>query len=102
MPGMNCAVAVCTNNKFKSIKEGKNLSFFTFPKDGRRKIWVLKCKRADQFNPDTSFVCSEHFTKDDFELNYKVQLVGGPTKKKLKNCGKSKEILNIQPLLSTN
>jgi len=102
MPGMNCAVAVCTNNKFKSITKGNDLSFFTFPNDGRRTIWVLKCKRADQFNPDTSFVCSEHFTKDDFELNYKVQLVGGPTKKKLKNCGKSKEILNIQPLQPTN
>lgn len=56
---------------------------------------VLKCKRADQFNPDTSFVCSEHFTKEDFELNYKVQLVGGPTKKKFKNCDKSKAILII-------
>ncbi|KAL4131303.1 hypothetical protein QTP88_008636 [Uroleucon formosanum] len=74
---MNCAVAVCKNNKFKSIKEGKDLSFFTFPKDGRRKIWV------------------EHFTKEDFELNYKVQLVGGPTKKKFKNCDKSKAILII-------
>ncbi|XP_025209045.1 uncharacterized protein LOC112604293 [Melanaphis sacchari] len=96
MPGMNnCAIAVCTNNKFNSIKEGKDLSFFTFIKEKRRKIWVLKCKWANQFNPDTPFVSSEHFIKDDFELNYKIQLVDRPTKKKLKNCGKSKEILII-------
>ncbi|XP_022171263.1 THAP domain-containing protein 5-like [Myzus persicae] len=95
MPEMNCAVAVCKNNQFKSIKEGKDVSFFTFPIDRRRKIWVLRCKRADQFNPDTFLVCSEHFTDNDFELNFKVKLVDGPTKKKLKNCGKSKAILTI-------
>jgi len=37
MPGINYAVAVCKNNKFKSIKEGKHISFFTFHKDGKIK-----------------------------------------------------------------
>jgi len=57
---------VCKNKKFKSKKEGKDILFFTFPKDGRSKSWVLKCKRTYQFNPNTSIVFSEHFTKDDF------------------------------------
>lgn len=81
MPGMSCAVTVWKHNKAITIK---NVSFFTFPKIERRKTWILKCKRADKFNPVISFVCSEYFTKNDFELNYKAQIVGGPTKKKKK------------------
>jgi len=41
MPGMNCAVAVYKNDKFKSIKEGKDLYNFTFshsPKMGEKKL----------------------------------------------------------------
>jgi len=54
---------------------------------GKEKFEWLNVK-AGVFNPDIIILSSEYFTKDDFELNFNVQLVCGPIRKKLKNCNR--------------
>ncbi len=66
-----CAIASCSNPD--------DVSYFTFPKDDTvKKIWVRKCKRSDNFNPETSRICEKHFTADDFERNLKSELLELP------------------------
>ena len=49
--------------------------FFSFPKDNKiRKEWIMKCKRNDKFNPDTSRICSDHFEKHKFLRDLKGEL----------------------------
>ena len=45
------------------MRPGRNdLSFFRLPKDNKiRKDWVIKCKRNDKLNANTSRICSDHF-----------------------------------------
>lgn len=55
---------------------------FRFPKDLKyRKEWIQKCKRGDHFNPDTSFICSDHFNVDTFVRDLKAELLGSISKK---------------------
>lgn len=84
MPGTRCAFALCNNSLAKAKKEGKQITFHTFPKGDARKEWVVKCRRADKFNPSTSFVCSEHFKEEDYERDLKGELLNLPLKRTLK------------------
>lgn len=70
----SCAVALCSNIGHKE----SHLSFFSFPKEpSLRKKWIFNCFRKDNFNPNTSYVCSDHFEESYFENFLKVKLVGG-------------------------
>lgn len=82
MPGMRCAVAVCSNSYFKTRNRTDGVSYFRFPKqENLRRLWVERCKRKDKFNPDTSYICSDHFRDDDFITNLRTELMGSKQKK---------------------
>ncbi|KAF0751470.1 piggyBac transposable element-derived protein 4-like [Aphis craccivora] len=85
--GSSCAIATCKNYYSKSKNDGRsNISFHRFPKDLKyRKEWIQKCKRGDHFNPDTSFICSDHFNVDTFVRDLKAELLGyAPKSRRLK------------------
>lgn len=46
-----------------------------------QKEWVGKCKRSDFWNPNTAFICSNHFSFKDFHRDLKNELLGGKHKK---------------------
>ncbi|KAJ4442669.1 hypothetical protein ANN_04258 [Periplaneta americana] len=46
-----------------------------------RNQWIVACRRADKFNPNTSRICSRHFKSDDFELDFRAQLLDIPVKR---------------------
>jgi len=72
----SCAVAICKLNFDHGKILGQKIAYYRFPKDENlRKIWITKCRRADQFNPDTSRICSLHFTEDSFERDLKAELL---------------------------
>jgi hypothetical protein len=74
---MNCAVAVCPSPP--------GISYFRFPKDPKlRKSWSLACKRKDTFNEDTSRICENHFVPNDFERDFRSELMNLPVRKSLK------------------
>lgn len=81
MPGISCVLVICTNNNCKTVKEGKDISFFFHFLKTIEKTWIVKCKKVDAFNPNTSFIFLEQFEEIDFELNLKKKLVREPTKK---------------------
>ena len=61
-----CVAAGCSNTPSKKV------SLFKFPKDaGLRKKWGKQVQRtrAQWKATDHSFVCSEHFTDDSFEID---------------------------------
>lgn len=41
-----------------------------------QKEWILKCKRADNWNPSSSFICSAHFKNDEFIRDLQAELLG--------------------------
>lgn len=50
------------------------------------KKWLVKLGRDEKFLPNRAqiFVCSEHFTEDCFEVDYRHNLLGGATHKRKK------------------
>lgn len=77
-----CAVASCKN-------QGKGTNFeiiyHRFPKNpALRKLWEVKCKRADKFKPENSYVCSSHFHGNDYERDLEHELLNLPPRKRLK------------------
>lgn len=88
MPGTMCAVGSCTNNLIKTKKLNLNISYHRFPKQEKTcRIWIKACNRKDQWNPNTSYICSDHFTNDNFEIDLRAELMGIPVKKRLKREG---------------
>ncbi|XP_050064187.1 uncharacterized protein LOC126554958 [Aphis gossypii] len=75
--GSSCAVATCTNYSGKIKTSGRiDLSFHRFPKDDTvAKKWQHLCKRGDVWNPKNAYICSDHFTKDDFVRDLKAELL---------------------------
>jgi hypothetical protein len=74
-----CAVAVCPSPKDRDI------IYHVFPKDkSLEKEWIVKSKRNDSFSPRFASICSNHFLPSDYERDLKSELMGLPTKKKLK------------------
>lgn len=46
------------------------ISFFRFPKDeSRRKLWENKIRRKDFKVTDHTYICSKHFTVENFDSN---------------------------------
>ncbi len=86
-----CAVAVCPSPKARDI------IYHVFPKDkSLEKKWTIKCKRNDTFNPKFASICSNHFLPSDYERDLKSELMGLPSKKRLKS-----DALPSQNLLPT-
>lgn len=82
MPGVQCAVAICSNTYYKTKDRSDGVSYFRFPKkDKLRNVWIDRCKRKDSLNPDTSYICSDHFKEEDFIRNLKAELMGSKQKK---------------------
>jgi hypothetical protein len=75
MPGTRCAVYGCNNTYIKQKEIAEKFSCHRFPKardlvsQTIRKEWTVRCKREDEdkLNPDTSYICSVHFTENDYE-----------------------------------
>lgn len=80
MPGTRCTVAVCNNSFARTKKAGLKVLYHNFPKyQPVRNIWIERCGRGGQWNPDSCHVCSMHFTKDDY--------VAEPDKRRLRTTG---------------
>ncbi|KAJ8914937.1 hypothetical protein NQ315_016091 [Exocentrus adspersus] len=79
MPGTRCGIYGC-NNTYKTNTNGVKYNFHRMPKakdlvsDTIRKQWIIRCKRKDTFNADNIFICSAHFTKNDFERDFQNEL----------------------------
>ncbi|KAL4152818.1 hypothetical protein QTP88_000651 [Uroleucon formosanum] len=99
--GSNCAIATCDLYSGKTKKIGMtDISFHRFPKDPDvQKIWTLKCKRGDSWNPSKSYICSKHFKSEDFIRDLKSELMGNKTVRRLKPG--SIPTLNLPTCLST-
>lgn len=100
MPGTGCAVAVCKNRRDKT----QHVQYHRFPKDNEiRSEWVQRCKRQDKFNPNTSYVCSDHFIVDDYERDLKAELLQIESKKILKKSAiPSRCLLPNKPIQEVN
>eukprot|EP00102_Acyrthosiphon_pisum_P017435 XP_008188827.1 PREDICTED: THAP domain-containing protein 5-like [Acyrthosiphon pisum] len=71
--GSSCAVATCTNYSGKVKTSGRK---DLFPKDDiLAKKWQHLFGRGDVWNPKTAYICSDHFTNDDFVRNLKAELL---------------------------
>lgn len=87
MSGKRCAVAICSNTDEKSKTTGLQIFYHKFPKaQPYRNFWIQRCKRPEVWNPDSFYVCSIHFTKEDYRNEYQTTNISG--KKKLKATGK--------------
>lgn len=75
--GSFCAVADCNNSSRKKKKEGRyDFSFHRFSKNSAIKSeWVRACRRSDKWNPNTSFICSDHFKSSDFKRDLQAELL---------------------------
>ena len=74
-----CAVAVC-----KSPKDKKTINH-SFPNDELIKSeWQARCLRKEIINAKNASVCSHHFLETDYERDLQHELMGLPTRKKLK------------------
>ena len=72
-----CAVACCKR------PYPKGTQFHRFPKDERCKLWVQACKRNDEIKIKTAKVCSQHFTRNDYQRNLKYEFVHHKVKMEL-------------------
>jgi hypothetical protein len=72
-----CAVAICPSPQ--------DVSYHRFPKnEALQKLWVIRCRRKDQLNVKTAKVCAQHFANEDFERDFKSELMGGKPRNFLK------------------
>lgn len=52
-------------------------STYRFPKDLKlQKFWAKKCEINGKWNPQTSYICSKHFSPNDFVKDMKAELSG--------------------------
>jgi hypothetical protein len=82
----SCAVSTC-----KIIKTTQELHCFRFPIKNKSlcKVWVSKCRRADKINVTRATICSAHFRPEDYERDFKNELLGLPLRKILKKTAVS-------------
>lgn len=84
---MLCAVLGCNNSNYKnkSNNTNKNIRFLGFPKDPKLcKQWVVFCGRLDNFNTNSSRICSDHFKIEDYNANVLLEQYGLPVRRRLK------------------
>ena len=81
-----CAVANC--------KSAHDAALHRFPKDPRlRKLWITSCRRSENFDPNKSLICSNHFQAEDFERDLRNELLNLPPRRMLKQG--SRPTLNL-------
>lgn len=88
----SCAVSTCHNRGPKpsdsKSDEETVISYFSFPKNSElRDKWIKACGRGDNFNPNTSRICSNHFRDSDFVRNLKAELLGYDSPRKFLKKG---------------
>lgn len=74
MSEMNCIVAVCKNNKTKTVNECKAVSFFTFSKNTYINV-KQDSFNQEKFNLNKPFIYLEYFEENDLKFNNTCQLV---------------------------
>jgi hypothetical protein len=76
--GFTCCVAECTNSKKDKTERGAGLVFHRFPvKDQAMcKVWLEKCQRGENLKIINCYICSDHFTPDDYEDDMRNRLLG--------------------------
>ena len=71
MPGHFCSAIGCKNSDYwtKKNNEEKNYTFHSFPTDPDVRLkWTQFVRRANWVPGKNAVLCSEHFIKDDFEI----------------------------------
>ncbi|XP_055937816.1 THAP domain-containing protein 1-like [Argiope bruennichi] len=65
----HCAAFGCTNSSRKESCKNKGISFHKFPLTDKILLgrWLVNVRRADFQPTQYSYICSEHFTEEDFE-----------------------------------
>ncbi|GJQ83284.1 hypothetical protein Trydic_g8876 [Trypoxylus dichotomus] len=77
-----CAVINCNNTHRKT--KGGSVRYHRFPGDAdTRARWVLACGRHVQ-NCATARICSRHFSEQSYERDVQHELLGLPTRCRLK------------------
>ena len=80
---MRCAIHECKNSFIKKHETTEYLIFHRFPKGTDlvsqtiRREWIVRCKNPEKINPDNRYVCSAHFTANDYERDMQNELLGG-------------------------
>ena len=86
-----CIVSGCKNSSRNLASRIENSSFHQFPSNEiRRNEWVASLKmNKSVFNWKNSFVCSNHFDKNDFyiDCNTFLELGSGPFRARLRENG---------------
>lgn len=84
-----CAVLMCRNNSSKERSSfEKNIKYFPFPVNSDLRIkWIVACQRIEEWTPESSYICSEHFAETDFERDLNAELLKLPPKRILKPEG---------------
>ena len=68
-------LAVGCNNTYKNTNG--QVSFYKLPENERlRRLWLAKIKREGKLpKAENCFVCSDHFTPDDFTRDLQVRII---------------------------
>ena len=77
-----CSVSGCNNRSEKTRLRGVRFHILPVKKPLVAKQWLDQIRRDKRFGlpkPKYVYVCSEHFTQDCFETEYRFQLLGGST-----------------------
>ena len=83
---VNCCVPRCTNHSGKTKKGQQEVSYHKIPKDKHvSKVWLHRIKRQNMPPLENSYVCSDHFAREDFHIDHQAQFIGTKGKRKLKN-----------------
>ena len=78
---VNCCVPVCVNYSAKS----NGISYHKLPRDTqRRKAWLERIRRTNVPPLENSYVCSEQFSAESFEVNLRAQITRVKCKRRLK------------------
>ena len=76
-----CVAFGCSN--WDKDRKARSVSFHRFPKNpALRKRWVAALKLKDVPNPDTSYICSEHFLESDFKRDLRAEMLGPAGRKR--------------------
>ncbi|OCU00472.1 THAP domain-containing protein 1 isoform X1 [Xenopus laevis] len=69
---MTCIAYGCNNRFYKGCKK----QFFRFPLKDRKRLydWIAAIRRKNWMPSDTSRICSDHFTHDDYMLRPGAQI----------------------------
>ncbi|XP_040576601.1 uncharacterized protein [Lepeophtheirus salmonis] len=89
-----CAITSCPSPS--------NVSYHYFPKDPTLlRNWVKACRRGYKLNPKTSRICSNHFSQDCYQSDFRFKLLGIVSRKLLKKGSVPSENLYTSSSISS-